>query len=345
MKQSRIGHGVWWSAGGVALVGALTFARRTRDFDQIADELQSTLSRFRWPTIGPALLPLFRAAARRPKKLVDGVEVESRPIEGPDGPLTVYIYRPRDVRFADTAMLYTHGGGMIIGSAPGCHDRASWFARALNMIVVSTEYRLAPQHPFPAPLDDVYAAYRWLTGANDLDIDGRKVVVGGESAGGGLAAALCQRVRDANDPMPIFQVLIYPMLDDRTVTSPPDDHSGQVVWTRGSNRFGWTSYLGHAPGTDKTAPYAVPARCDDLSDLPAAWIGVGTLDLFHEEDVRYARRLKQAGVDCELVVIPGAFHGFDILYPDTEITKAFRNSLVMAVRNALGDALGNKAAV
>ncbi len=337
MARSESYRAVWWSLGAAALAGSYASTRRTRGFEHIAEELRSGFSRFRSPSIGPLLLPLMQAATRKPSPSVDGVDVEARQIDGPDGdPLTIYIYRPAGLQPGASAMLYTHGGGMIIGSAPAYHDKVSAYARDLGMLVVSADYRLAPQHPFPAPLDDVHAAYCWLVGSADtLDVDARRLVVAGDSGGGGLTAALCLRLRDESEPLPAFQLLIYPMLDDRTGTPPADDITGQIVWTRDSNRFGWSSYLGYGPGLPNPAPYAVPARHEDLAGLPPAWIGVGTLDLFHDEDVEYARRLRDAGVACELLVVDGAFHGFDIYYPDSLIAKSFRNSALNAVRQVV----------
>lgn len=340
MGNREFRKAAWWSMGAVATLGLYAVSRRTRGYENVAEELRSAFSRFQSPSIGPVTLPLAQAATRRPTRCVKGVELEVRHIEGPDGqPLPIYIYRPRVLKSAGAAMLYTHGGGMIIGSAPAYHENVSAFARDLGIVVVSAEYRLAPQHPFPAPLDDVHTAYRWLVASTEeLGVDARNIVVAGESAGGGLTAALCQRVHDLREQAPVFQLLIYPMLDDRTAATPPDDHTGQILWTRASNHFGWTSYLGHAPGRAEPDRYSVPARREDVSGLPPAWIGVGTLDLFHDEDVEYARRLNEAGVACDLVVIDGGFHGFDGFYPATAVARRFRGSAIDAVARAISGA-------
>ena len=333
MAALQLGRTAWWSLGAAAVVGTYAFRRRTRGFEQVAEELRSNFSRFRSPSIGPVLLPLMRAATSKLTTPVDGIYVEAVEIEGPNGdPLTVYLYRPEGLKPGAAAMLYTHGGGMIIGSAPAYHDKVSAYARDLGILVVSADYRLAPQHPFPAPLDDVHAAYRWLVAsAVTLDVDASHVVVAGDSAGGGLTAALCQRLLDEGGTQPTFQLLIYPMLDDRTGTAPSDDLKGQIVWTRGSNRFGWASYLGSGSGLSDSARYGVPARRENLSGLPPAWIGVGTLDLFLDEDVEYASRLREAGVACEVFVAEGAFHGFDLYYPQTGLARDFRNSGLAAL--------------
>ena len=228
MASSASHRAAWWSLGAAALAGSYAFSRRTRGFGQIAEELRSGFTRFRSPSIGPLLLPLMQAATRKPTPSVDGVNVEAVQIAGPDGnPLSVYVYRPDGLKPGGAAMLYTHGGGMIIGSAPAYHGQVSAYARDVGILVVSTDYHLAPQHPFPALLDDVHAACRWLAGsAETLDIDARRIVVAGDSAGGGLTAALCQRLRDGSETQPMFQLLIYPMLDDRTGTALPQSCPG-----------------------------------------------------------------------------------------------------------------------
>jgi len=188
------------------------------------------------------------------------------------------------------------------------------------------EYRLAPEHPYPAPLEDCYAALTWLTRLPA--VDSARVAIGGASAGGGLAAALALLARDRGEIAPILQLLAYPMLDDRSAAKPknPDYR----LWSPSSNRFGWASYLG-----DADPQVAVPARRDDLSGLPPAWIGVGTHDLFYDEDLAYAARLTAAGVPCHVEVVPGAFHGFDLIAPKARVSQAFFASQCASLRTAL----------
>jgi acetyl esterase/lipase len=182
------------------------------------------------------------------------------------------------------------------------------------MTVASVDYRLAPEHPYPAALKDCYAALTWL--ARLPAVDPARVAIGGASAGGGLAAALAMLGRDRGQLTPVLQLLAYPMLDDRSAQLPANPN--YRLWTPGSNRFGWTSYLRDADPRD-----AVPARHVDLSGLAPAWIGVGTLDLFYAEDLDYAERLRQAGVPCHMETVPGAFHGFDMLVPKTPVAQTF----------------------
>jgi len=187
------------------------------------------------------------------------------------------------------------------------------------------EYRLAPEHPYPAPLEDCYAALTWLTRLPA--VDSARVAIGGASAGGGLAAALALLARDRGEVAPILQLLAYPMLDDRSAAKPKN--LNYRLWSPSSNRFGWAAYLG-----DADPQVAVPARRDDLSGLPPAWIGVGTHDLFLDEDLAYAERLTAAGVPCHVEVVPGAFHGFDLIAPKAQVSQAFFSSQCASLRGA-----------
>lgn len=232
------------------------------------------------------------------------------------------------------ALLHIHGGGFVFGR-PGVQFSAlKRVSRALNCLVVSVDYRLAPETPFPGALEDNYAALRWLhEQAGALRVDGSRVAVMGESAGGGHAAALTHAVRARGELGLCFQVLIYPMLDDRTGCDGASGWSGHFVWSAGSNRFGWGALLG---GFGNPPSGSVPAREEDLRGLPPAWVGVGELDLFYAEDVAYARRLEAAGVATQLYVQGGAFHGFDLLARKTAVAKAFTQSWIEALGRGFG---------
>ena len=237
------------------------------------------------------------------------------------------------------ALLWIHGGGLVLGVPEQGHDVCTRFAEEAGVLVASVEYRLAPEHPFPAGLDDCLAALRWLhEQADALGIDPSRIAVGGDSAGGGLAAAVCQRALDDGGPAVAFQLLEYPMLDDRTVLRTDLDAHGVYLWTPASNRYAWTAYLGGEPSLDGEPPaHAVPARREDLAGLPPAWVGVGDLDLFLDEDVAYARRLEAAGVPCELLVVPGMWHGADSIMPSAGTSKRFRDAMVDALARAVGN--------
>jgi len=245
----------------------------------------------------------------------------------------VRLHRPVDSAGPGPALLWIHGGGYVLGRAKQDDAMCRRFVRELGITVASVEYRLAPEHPFPAPLEDCYSALTWLTGLPA--VDPARVAIGGGSAGGGLAAALALLARDRGEVAPVVQVLVYPMLDDRTVNRADLDNPGHRLWNQASNRFGWASYL---DGADPDV--AVPARHDDLTGLPAAWIGVGTLDLFHDEDLAYAERLRRAGVPCHVEVVPGAFHTFDLLVPNAEVSQSFFTSQCESLRQAFATAPG-----
>lgn len=240
----------------------------------------------------------------------------------------VRLYRPVGVTRPAPALVWIHGGGYLFGSAKQDDALCRRFSKSLGITVASVDYRLAPQHPYPAPLEDCYSALIWCAGLPAVDPD--RVAIGGASAGGGLAAALALLARDRGEITPAFQLLTYPMLDDRSSSAPTNPKFR--LWDPESNRIGWDAYLG---GADPQI--AVPARRTDLSGLPPAWVGVGTHDLFHDEDVEYARRLVEAGVPCQLQLIPGAFHGFDLVAAKAGISRQFFDMQCDAMRPALAD--------
>jgi acetyl esterase/lipase len=271
----------------------------------------------------PAALRVHRAldalSSRRPATDVTVVPL------GPGN--AVRLHRPTGLPATTPALLWIHGGGYVLGSAQQDDGLCRRFAAALGITVASVDYRLAPQHPYPAALDDCQTAYNWLL--EQAGIDPARMAIGGASAGGGLAAALAIRLHDLGAPAPVLQLLAYPMLDDRTTGSAGNGRGDYRVWGPRSNRFAWAAYLGDAdPHT------AVPARRDDLTGLAPAWIGVGTKDLFYDEDIAYAGRLTEAGVPCEVERVPGAFHGFDLVAPGAGVSRQFFDQRCSALRKA-----------
>jgi acetyl esterase/lipase len=220
-----------------------------------------------------------------------------------------------------------------MGTAAQDDDVCRYLAREVGVLVAAVDYRVAPEHPFPTPLHDCYDALMWL--GDHPDVDRARIAIGGASAGGGLAAALALLARQRGEIQPVFQLLSYPMLDDRTTVRLDLDDRRTRLWNNRSNRFGWSAYLGSAPGGAGVDELAAPARCTDLAGLPPAWIGVGTLDLFLDEDLAYAAALQAAGVPCDVDVIEGAFHGFDSIRPGVSVTRAFRASQAGALRASL----------
>ncbi|MDP9705785.1 MULTISPECIES: alpha/beta hydrolase [Rahnella] len=225
----------------------------------------------------------------------------------------VVVISPQHERKGRMGILHIHGGGYVLGSPEQSMPLTRPTTAQHECVIVSVDYRLAPETPFPGPLEDCYAALIWMTAqAEALGIDPAHIGVMGDSAGAGLAASLALLTRDRGGPTLAFQNLMYPMLDDRTVTDPnPNPVTGEFSWTREDNRFGWHAYLGHEAGLPDISCYAAAARAEDLSGLPPAWIGVGSIDLFLDENIDYARRLIRAGVPVEFSIYPGGFHGFN----------------------------------
>lgn len=235
-------------------------------------------------------------------------------------------------------VLWIHGGGYVMGRAKQDDGFCGRLAQRLGATIVSVDYRLAPELPFPGPLEDCFAAHEYVhREAVSLGVDPSRMVIAGQSAGGGLAAALTLLVHDRGRPAPRLQLLVYPMLDDRTVTRELDGRHHRL-WDAESNRYGWASYLGRAGGSDGVSDHAAPARRSDLRGLPPAWIGVGTCDLFHDENLAYAARLRAAGVPTTLEVIEGAFHAFDAVVPRAPVSQRFFDAQVAAIEQAFASA-------
>ncbi len=233
-------------------------------------------------------------------------------------------------------ILHTHGGGYIIGDAKSGIRALQEVAAALDCLIVSVDYRLAPETRFAGSLEDNYAGLKWLyQNAHELGGNKDRIAVMGESAGGGHAAILAIAARDRGEIPLVYQALIYPMLDDRTgSTNRKPPMMGAVIWTEAHNRFGWTSFLGVPAGSRRVPKGAVPAREQSLKGLPPAFIGVGSIDLFVDEDIAYAQRLIDHGIAAQLHVVPGAIHGFDVM-PGNTIGPKFRETLIAALKQAL----------
>jgi acetyl esterase/lipase len=306
----------------------------------VRPELRPFLETFPVGELSRDMLPMARQApvlSRSTIAATPGVLVEERWVLGPDEApdVRVLIYRPTDVSGPTPAVLHIHGGGFVVG-APEMDDATNrTHALEFAATIVSVDYRLTPEHPFPAPLEDCYAALRWLhANSAQLGVDASRIAIKGESAGGGLAAGLALLARDRGEIPIAFQCLIYPMIDDR----PPAErhpYTGEFIWNAKSNSFGWSCYLGRDPGGEGVSPYAAPARADDLAGLPPTLIVTAALDLFVEENLEYARRLLRAGVAVELLLYPGAYHGYHVA-GDTELLRRSERDLRAAMTAALG---------
>lgn len=298
------------------------------------------------PAILPEMLPGLRAfmASTAPSddevRRGGAIVFEERSVPGPRDAPDVSLLICRSARSATgprPAVYFTHGGGMVLGDNRNLIGEMLDWVERLDVVLVSVEYRLAPEHPFPAGLEDVYAGFRWtMAHAEALGVDPRRVVVSGPSAGGGLTAALTLLAREADGPRAAGQLLVCPMLDDRNDSVSARQMAGVGAWDRTANATGWTALLGEARGGAEVTALAAPARAEDLSGLPPLFIDVGSAETFRDEVVAYATRFWQAGGEAELHVWPGGFHGFDALAPEAGLSKRARAARVEWLRRTLG---------
>lgn len=282
------------------------------------------------PTLTAEMIPLMRQSPVGNDDEIRQVLAErgfvwrDETIPGHDGDDIVVTVIAKDGRTGTgPGFFHTHGGGMIIGNRwLGVVGFLDW-AERFNGVIVTVEYRLAPEFPDPYPVEDCYAALQWTAeSADELGIDTSRLLIGGGSAGGGLAAGTALLARDRRGPALVGQLLIYPMLDDRDESVSTRQIDGIGVWDRGSNITGWTALLGDRKGTDDVSIYAAPARATDLSGLPPAFIDCGSAEVFRDEDVAYATTLWASGVQAELHVWAGGFHGFDMFAPHSAVAQA-----------------------
>ena len=295
------------------------------------------------PTITPDLIPFMRTSyASEP---IDPV-LDERSIERRDDVVTsfdgatveVSLLRGRRFTGLRPAVVYAHSGGLMFGDRFSGIDLVLDWVDRIGVVLVTVEYRLAPEYPDPYPREDVYAALEWTaTNAERLDVRGDRLLVAGASAGGGLAAGLALATRDRGGPPLVGQVLDYPMLDDRGRTPSTTQFDGIGVWDRISNETGWDALLGERRGTDDVPVYAAPARATDLNGLPPAFIDVGAAEIFRDEAVAYAGALWGAGVDAELHVWGGAFHACDIFAPHTGVGRSMIRARDAWVARVLAD--------
>ena len=273
-----------------------------------------------------------------PAPVIEGVTSEDRHVPGPAGDpdVLIRIYQPATRPASLPAVLWIHGGGYVLGDMTSDDAHCCTLAKRVNCVVVSVEYRLAPEHPFPAPVEDCYAALKWLANhAAELGVDPQRIAIAGASAGGGLTAGLALLARDRAEVQVAFQLPIYPMIDDRNITPSSQTVTEPRTWNRQANLLGWQAYLGSASGRDDVSPYAAATRATNLAGLPPTYIPVGELDLFLDENIAYAQRLIEAGVPTELHIYRGGFHGFDIFVPDAAVSQRFIHGYEAALKRAL----------
>jgi acetyl esterase/lipase len=316
--------------------------------DQLDPELRAVVEKL--PTDRPMNLNEIPKARAGMKKMVtamlanmpavDGVTSEDRMAPGSvDGAsVRVRVYKANDQKGKLPALYWIHGGGYVMGDIEMDDRLMMQLVKRIGCVCVSVDYRLAPENPFPIPVEDCYAGLKWLHAyAGELGVESTRIAIGGASGGGGLCAGLALMVRDRREVPVVFQLLIYPMIDDRNVTPASQAITDPRMWNRESNRLGWKAYLGRDGGGADVSPYAAASRATDLKNLPPAYIPVGALDLFVDENIEYAQRLIQAGVPTELHVYPGAFHGFDLFAPSAKVSKQFKADRDDALKRALHD--------
>lgn len=295
------------------------------------------------PTITPDLIPFMRRSYAGPsvETLVEGraIDVEHQWIPGYEGhPIEVSILRRRDQPGPRPAIVFAHSGGLMFGDRFSGLDLILPWVERFGAVLVTVEYRLAPEHPDPYPREDMYAALEWTAShARRLGVRLDRILLVGASAGGGLAAGMALAARDRGGPRACGQVLDYPMLDDRGITPSTDQFDGIGVWDRVSNETGWTALLGDTRGGSDVSPYAAPARAIDLSGLPPAFIDVGAAEIFRDEAIEYATGLWRAGGDAELHVWSGGFHAFDIFAPHAVVSRGMIRARDSWVEKVLAD--------
>ncbi|TYL52712.1 alpha/beta hydrolase [Agromyces mariniharenae] len=295
-------------------------------------------------TLEPDGIAEFRAALASPPPIADviagrPVEVSDHVVASADGTeVTVSVLRRTDHEGAGHPGAYlVHGGGMVAGTRWSLGAMLVDLVLEVDAVVAAVEYRLAPDAPDPAPLEDAYAGWAWFTDhADELGFDPARVIIGGPSAGGGLSAGTTLLARDRGGRMPLAQLLMWPMLDDRVATVSAQQVDGVGIWDRTSDVTGWTALLGDRRGTDDVSSYSAPARMADLSGLPPAYLEVGGAEVFRDEVVAYASGIWAAGGSAELHVWPGGFHGFQNVVPDAAVSRTAVATREAWVRRVLG---------
>jgi acetyl esterase/lipase len=308
-------------------------------------ELAPTLTEF--CSIIPSTLSLDDLLGMRAPELpsIDGLLAardigrEDRVAPGLEGEpdIVVSVFTKRTHVPGGPGIYYLHGGGMVIGSRLDGVDLVLEWVQCFDAVAVSVEYRLAPEHPDPAPIHDAYAGLVWTAAhAGELGFDPGRLIIAGASSGGGLAAGTALMARDRGGPALAAQILSCPMLDDRNETISSHQIDGIGLWDRGSNEAGWTALLGDRRNTDQVSVYAAPARATDLSGLPPTYIDCGSAEAFRDEDAAYASAIWAAGGVAELHVWAGGFHAFDGMVPQAAISRAAHDTRTRFVARIFG---------
>lgn len=270
-------------------------------------------------------------------QLSDTVETEDITIPGPSQgqKIRLRIHRPAEVTGQLPCVYWIHGGGMVSGRVETDDVTVQRFVDNLDCVVIAVDYRLSPEHPYPAPVDDCYTGLTWVAdNAEELSVDDSRIAIAGQSAGGGLAAATGLRARDEGAPELCFQMLLCPMLDDRNITESSKQITDIGIWDREMNIQGWEAFLGELSGEDELPPYASPGRVEDLSGLPPTFLDVGTHEVFRDETTAFADRAAKCGVQTEYHLYPGCYHGYDHFAPDAKISGETWTTRIDALQRA-----------
>ncbi|KJB88398.1 lipase [Paenibacillus sp. E194] len=305
---------------------------------RVLPELRAALEQFPGFQLEEKLAWSRSLLSNPPIEKSEHVHTTSQMIPGAAGEMLAKVYEPASRTSAKLpAMLWIHGGGYVMGHPDMDDTLCERFVQAANCIVVSVDYRLAPEHLYPAAIDDCYAGMIWMTNeAESLGIDVDRVAIAGASGGGGLTAALALMARDKGGPALIFQMPLYPMLDNRNKSaSSYEVMADNATWNRTNNVAAWSMYLGDASDTREVSPYVVPSSAESLAGLPPTYTCIGQLDLFRDETIDYVTRLAEAGVDVEFHLYPGSYHCFEVFVPDAEVSRRASQGYVDAMAKAL----------
>ncbi|MGE7602543.1 alpha/beta hydrolase [Peribacillus sp. NPDC097675] len=278
------------------------------------------------------------ASSPRPP-IAEDIDLVNQIIDGPDGdPLRVCVYKLKSETNRLPALLWIHGGGYVMGVPEGDDGLCQRFVKEAGCVVVSVDYRLAPEHPYPAPLEDCYSALKWIVdNSEELNIDLNRIGIAGASAGGGLTAALALLAKERQGPNLIFQMPLYPMINDLNDSFSNKEITGNYVWNYSLNEYGWSMYLGDLKDSENIPHHAAPARAtvEDLKGLPYTYTCVGQLDPFRDETLQYVTKLAQAGVDVDFHLYAGAYHGFESLNPQADLSNKTIREYIDAAKYGL----------
>ncbi|SOC45050.1 alpha/beta hydrolase [Ureibacillus acetophenoni] len=304
---------------------------------RVNPELVDMLNAFPPLSLDAELLPQIREAMAAGNQPVEQTEVsiEEVAIKSYDNEeIKVRVYKPtKETDGKLPGFLWIHGGGYVLGTAEADDALCVNIVNTANCVVVSVDYRLAPEHPYPTPIEDCYSALSWLVNnADELGVDTDKIGVGGLSAGGGLTAALTLLARDRQFPKVHIQFPLYPMIDDSNNTPSANEITDSMIWNQKLNDSGWKMYLGELYGKEEIPVYAAPARATDFSNLPTTYTFIGQLDPFRSETLTYVSKLAEAGIDVEFHLYPGGYHSFEILNPTSKIGQKASNDFLDAIK-------------